>query len=85
MKVLYGPRGMAPAIGAKQRVPRVPGARGVSEPLSWGAVVDDQWRPLDPVELDQCRPEMLSEGECASYYLSRWAAVQRGYCKEPGD
>ncbi len=83
MKVLYGPRGIAPAIVAKDRVPRVPGARGVHDSMAWGSVVDDRWRVLDPGELDQCRPEVLSTGEKASYYLSRWAAMERGYWTEP--
>jgi len=78
-KAIYGPRGVLPKLREDKFVPRLPGARNVVDPMSWGTVVEGSWRSLDEEELDQCRPELLGTGEDASFYLSRWAAATRGY------
>ncbi len=84
-KVLYGPAGKSPRVYTKERTPRVPGVRGVENAVQWGRVLFEQrWVPLSEEDLMRCTPERPFGDNPASFYLSRWAAMVRGYVIDDG-
>jgi hypothetical protein len=64
-------QGSIPA--AHSRTPRVPGAGGVQQPLSWGKVQGNQWVELSQADFSAEKPTGKPQR-----YLGRWAAALRG-------
>jgi len=58
---------------AHSRTPRVPGAGGVHQPLSWGKVQENQWVELSEADFTAEKPAGQPQR-----YLGRWAAALRG-------
>lgn len=64
---LMAPVGATSLPPIDSRFPRLPGARGVPDPLAWGRVSAGRWEAHDP-----------SSDEQAGRFLARWAALRRG-------
>ncbi|MEE2829975.1 MAG: hypothetical protein VX498_12365 [Myxococcota bacterium] len=58
--------------------PRLPGLRGVEDPMAWGRADSLRWEVLPSGERGTLDLAALPGGGEASYLLSRWAARARG-------
>ncbi len=72
---LLRPEGRDAPPAAREIVPKVPAARGIVRPMDWG-VLRGQWEPVDVTVAPPWSGQ--AEGPAVTY-LSRWAALARGW------
>ena len=74
----FGPAGSETLPPAAHRQPRVPGARGVEDPLAWGVVREGRWFAVSLEAPGSGEAPVSAPAPEAAYYLGRWAAIARG-------